>query len=246
MSYTKVTTRTRRGNIIDEYHNAKYGAPGMRREKKKEPTPEQVEKQNQWHREKKVRVRLMEYFEENDYFSTWTYRKAARPPDMEMAKSHFSEAMKKIRKEYKKRGAELRWIRNIEVGTKGAWHIHVVINRIPDTDLILKEAWPHGKIMNQLTYEKGGFRELAAYMAKTPKTDPRVKEASFSASRNMPVPEPEKKIYHRWKTWKDIKVPAGFYLDKESVREGINPITGFPYRTYVILKLQEGGDRRGG
>lgn len=246
MSYTKVTTRTKRGNIIAEYHNAKYGAPGQARVKKKKPTPEQVEKQNQWNRERKVRIRLLEYFGEDDYFSTWTYRKEERPPDMETARQHFAAARKYIRKEYKKRGQELRWIRNIEVGTKGAWHIHVVINRIPDTDLILKAAWQHGKIVNQLTYEKGGFRELAAYMVKTPKTDPRLKEADYSISRNMPLPEPERKVYRHWRTWKDIREPKGYYLDKNSVREGINPVTGYPYRTYVLLKLEKGGNRVGG
>lgn len=140
---------------------------------------EQVEKQNQWQKEKKARIRLMEYFDENDYFSTLTYRIEERPPDMATAKTDFAEAMKIIRREYKKRGKELRWIRNIEVGTRGAWHVHIVINRIEDTDLILKKAWQHGKVVNQLMYEAGGFQKLAAYITKTPKTDPRCRSPIF-------------------------------------------------------------------
>lgn len=146
MAYTKVVIRTRHGDVVSEYHSARYGAPGEKREKRKAPTPEQVEKQNQWQKEKKARIRLMEYFDENDYFSTLTYRVEERPPDMASAKADFAEAIKIIRREYKKRGKELRWIRNIEVGTRGAWHVHIVINRIEDTDLILKKHGSTGRL----------------------------------------------------------------------------------------------------
>lgn len=244
MAYTKVVIRTRHGDVVSEYHSARYGAPGEKREKRKAPTPEQVEKQNQWQKEKKARIRLMEYFDENDYFSTLTYRIEERPPDMATAKTDFAEAMKIIRREYKKRGKELRWIRNIEVGTRGAWHVHIVINRIEDTDLILKKAWQHGKVVNQLMYEAGGFQKLAAYITKTPKTDPRLQESDFSLSRNMPLPEAEKKIYLHWKTWKEIRVPKGYYLDKDSVREGKNPITGRKCRSYTLLKIRPEEERR--
>ena len=43
MAYTKVTTRTKRGDVVCEYHSAKYGAPGQKRQKKKKATPEQIE-----------------------------------------------------------------------------------------------------------------------------------------------------------------------------------------------------------
>lgn len=250
MAFEKTITELKRGRYEEERHTARYGAPGQKRKKKQKPTPEQVERQNQWNREKKVRMRLLEYFGEGDYFSTLTYRKEERPVDMEMAKAHFSVLLRIIRREYKKRGAVLYWMRNIEVGTKGGWHIHLLINRIPDTDQILQKAWTHGKTVNQLTYENGGFRELAAYVTKTPRTDSRLKETHFDSSRNMPLPEPKKKVYRHWKTWKDIRVPEGFYLDKDSVREGVNPVTGYPYRSYVLLRLNvdkgKGGSRNGG
>lgn len=235
--YKKKTIKTKSGMDVTEYHNGRYGAPGMERQKKRKATPEQMEKVNQYNKEKKARLKLMEHFGPNDYFVTLTYKKDERPPDMKAAKKDFSEAMTIIRKEYRKRGYELKWIRNIEVGTKGAWHIHLVINRIPDTDIILKKAWTHGKVVSQLMYEQGGFRKLAAYITKSEKTDPRLKESNYSSSKNLPLPDPEVKIYRRWDTWKSIKVPKGYYIDKESFREGINPITGYPYRTYTLLKL---------
>ena len=135
------------GNVIErqEYLDGRYGAPGEKRAKKKKATPEEVEQVNQWTRERKARHRLRMYFKVNDYFFTLTYPKEERPPDMKQAKQDFKEFYLFCKKEYKKRGQELRWIRNIECTPSGNWHIHVVLNRIPDTDLIIAAAWKHGK-----------------------------------------------------------------------------------------------------
>ena len=236
--YGKLTYDYPNATEVREYHDGRYGAPGQKRIKKKKPTPEQMEKVNQSNKERKARHKLRMYFKVNDYFFDLTYNKDLRPPDMEAAKADWSTTLDIIRKEYKKRGAPLYWMRNIEVGTKGGWHIHLVINRIPDTDIILRKAWSHGRVSGQLLYERGEFRELAAYITKTPKTDPRLREAHYDASRNMPLPEPDKKIYKHWKTWKDIKIPDGYYLDKDSVYEGINPVTGYPYREYTLLRIK--------
>ena len=250
MAYKKKTYKLRAGIEVEEYHSAKYGAPGQERRPKKKLTPEQMEKQNLANREKTVRRKLREHFQKDDYSSDLTYKKDARPPDMGAAKEQFKKFVRQVRKEYRKRGYEVKWLRNIEVGTKNGWHIHVIVNRIPDTDIILQAAWPYGKVINVLMYEKGGFADLAAYITKTPVTDPRLRESDYSASRNLPVPAPKEKIYYRWKTWKEIKIPTGYYLDKPSVKEGKNPFTGYKYRSYTLLPLpggkKKGGSRSGG
>ena len=184
---------------------------------------------------------MREHFRENDYYVTLTYARDARPPDMEAAKRDFVKMARRLRREYASAGKSLKWIRNIEVGTKGAWHVHLVINRFPDLDSILQDVWPHGRVHYQLLHERGGFRELATYMTKTPKTDPRLKEASYSTSRNMPIPDPEIQIIGS-RTWKKKPIiPQGWYLDQESFWEGINPVTGYPYRTYTLLRIREDG-----
>lgn len=240
MSYKKKTMVFPYAKEIVEYHTARYGAPGEKRGKKIKPTREMIDKINQRNREKICRWKLRQHFNINDYFVCFTFKKDARPPDMEMAKEIFRRSIRKIRDAYRKRGYELKWIRNIEVGTKNAWHIHMVINRIPDTDIILKKAWNHGKVVFELLYEKGEFRELAAYLTKTTKTDPRLRESSYSTSRNLPLPEPDEKVYLHWKTFRKIKVPEGYYLDKESFYEGVNPKTGYKYREYTFLKIRGG------
>ena len=236
MAYTRMTYRFRNAVEVEEYHSARYGAPGMSRKERKKATPEDMERVNQWRREKVCRHRLRCYFNLNDYYVTLTYRKEARPPDMKAAKKDFSDFIKKLKREYKKQGIEMRWIRNIEVGTRDGWHVHLVVNRMPDLDILLDKLWPHGRAVKEGLHKHREFAQLAAYMVKTPKTDPRLREASYSSSRNMPLPEPEKKVYMS-RTWqKEPKVPEGWYLDKESLVEGINPVTGFPYRHYTLLR----------
>lgn len=233
--YNRITYEFPNAIEVYEYLDGRYGARGMPREKLRQVTPEMVAKRNQWNKERRARHRLRMYFDVNDYFSDFTYRKDARPPNMATAKEHYRKAIRKIRKEYQKRGYELYWLRNIEVGTKNGWHIHVCINRIPDTDIILAKAWPYGRVINQLMYEKGEFAELAAYITKTPATDPRLKDASFQPSRNMPLPEPKKKKVKRLGKPKEKE---GFYLDKPSFHEGTNKFTGYPYRCYTLLRYR--------
>ena len=159
---------------VEEFHDGRYGAPGQKREKRKKPTKEQMEKVNQWNKEKKARHRLRMHFEiGEDWFTTLTYRREARPPDMKTAQKHFRNFCKRMKKEFLKRGYELRWIRNIENTTTNNWHIHLVIKDLPGTNIIklMSQAWPHGKVKDpQILYEKGELADLAAYITKDEKT----------------------------------------------------------------------------
>ena len=66
---------------IYEYLDGRYGAPGEKRREKKDITPEQIKRRNQWNRERKARHKLKTWFHENDYLVLLTYRRDARPPD---------------------------------------------------------------------------------------------------------------------------------------------------------------------
>lgn len=247
MKVKRVTQKFRNVIEVEEYLDGRYGAPGEKRKEKKKATPEEMEQVNQWNREKKARWRLREYFDVNDYLFTLTYSRNARPPDMVAAKAQFKEFYTCAKKEYKKRGYELRWLRNIECTPTGNWHVHVILNRIPDTDIIIEDAWRHGKVKDkQLLYAEGEFRKLAQYITKNPRTqekyveegilDHKITESSFSASRNMPLPEPE--IDHIKKWQKEPRPKRGWYIEKESYFEGINKVTGYPYRHYTMIRIE--------
>ncbi|MCD7882498.1 MAG: hypothetical protein LUI87_02150 [Lachnospiraceae bacterium] len=221
---------------VSEYHTGRYGAPGQERQKRKKATPEQIKKQNQYNRERKVKWMIWDHFDVNDWLVTWTYRKDERPPDMNTAKKDFKKAIEKVKKEYKKRGHELKWIRNIEVGTRNSWHVHLIINSFDGSAPIIKDAWEHGGTDFKLLYADGEFRELASYISKTPETGAGLKETSLSHSRNLPIKEREKKVYLHWKTWKKVRIPKGWHLDKDTLQEGVNPVTGYAYRTYTLIR----------
>lgn len=234
---------------VEEFHDGRYGAPGMRREKKKKPTQEQMQRVNQWNKEKKARHRLWKYFKVGqDWFLTLTFRKEERPQDMKTAQKLFSKFIRIVRRGFRKKGQELRWLNNIENTTTNNWHIHLVINDLEGENIIklMNKAWPHGKVKDpQLLYEKGEMRALAAYITKNEKTKPeyvppgildhKITEAKPSASKNMPLPLPKVDKLKRWT--KEPKPKEGFYIDPNTLFEGINPVTGYKYRHYTMIRI---------
>jgi hypothetical protein len=215
---------------VEENHDGRYGAKGKKRQPKRKLTPEDVYRVNHWNKIKKARLTP-----EN------------RPQDMKTAQEQFRDAMGKIKKIYKKGGKQLFWIRNIEKGTKGAWHIHFVINDIGTTASLIERAWPYGGVyitrIKKSKCPEEDFHRLAAYITKDKNTrevkqdgnlaKPRIKESSYSHSRNMPLPDPKPKKLVRWQ--KEIKIKKGYYIAESF--EGVNPVTGYKYRRYTLIKL---------
>ena len=151
---------------------------------------------------------------------------------------------------YKKEGRELKYIYRIGIGKRGGAHVHILINRFSTeqtgTDLILSECWERGHVNFKTTYESGGFSQLADYIAKQLEDWEPEKLKRYHVSRNLIRKEPKKKVIRKRsladKTGKPIypKAPKGYYVDPDSVRIGKNPITGYYYRHYTLVKM----DRR--
>ena len=236
------------GRVIDvrEYLDARYGSRAERAERTK-PTEEQIQKVNARNKANLCRMRMLEYIKLGDLFATWTYNPKNRPPGMKAALKDFQKAMRYVRKEYKKRGYEVFWFRNIERGTKGAWHIHLVINEIGETASILTRAWEKGgtwsvEIQKSKFYDED-FTKLASYMTKDEHTvetkkdgtpgKPRLSEASYNHSRNMPLPKPKIRRLTRWNRYPKPK--KDYYIAR--MYEGVNPYTGSTYRRYTMIRL---------
>lgn len=239
----------RDGDVIDvsEYHDGRYGARGEKRGKRKKPTKEEMQKVNAQNKTKRCRQRMIQYLNRGDLYCTLTYKIEERPPDMKGALEDFQVFMRRVRREFRKRGMKCYWFRNIERGTKGAWHIHIVINDIGDTASIIQKAWDKGgtwtiTISNSKFYDED-FTQLANYMTKDENTvelkrdgtpcKPRIRESSYNTSRNMPLPEPKPDKLVRWK--KEVKPSKGYYI--AHIYEGINPVTGYKYRQYTMIRL---------
>lgn len=239
MSYKRDIYKTKNETEIVDYHSARYGAPGEPRTDRRKPSPEALRKSNQRRKERRCSRMVKAYFNDDDYVITFTYAKGKRPKDMAECKKHFRKLYTALRKEYGKRYYELFWIRNIEVGSRGAWHIHMVVNRIEGADWIIKELWPYGGVYFQ--YLKTDYydqdKDIGEYIAKSRISAPeKIAESSWSHSRNIQEVEPKTEIIGRTTFHKELKAPKGYYLVESSRYEGQTP-TGYPYRTYTFRRL---------
>ena len=227
--YERITWKFDDSWEIKVRHTARYGAPGEKRKKRKKPTPEQMRENNQRNRiEKYRRLIKWNFVPEEDYWITFTYRPEERPEDRKQAQKHMENFRRCLRRRFKKTGTEMKWICITEIGSKGAVHHHMILNRIEGLDTMITKMWKHGHVSIKLLYKDGDFQGLAKYLCK---------ESRVSPSRNLIEKDPEVQVMKRG-TWpEEIKVPKGFYLDKNSVREGIN-LFGFRYRHYIIVKAE--------
>lgn len=250
-------------SIEYEYkYPGRYGAKGEKRQKREKATPEQIAKQNQLNREKKYRHLIKANFDENDLWVTGKYPKGTRKQISEV-KGDIRKILRNLRKAYRKLGEEFKYIYRLEIGSKGGIHIHMLTNRIRDADLTIQKEWNKitgGRVHYESIYEQGGYEKLAAYIVKKPEQESEeYKQLSLfdeddqkellrvSTSRNLIRPVPERKIYYR-RTLRNLiengpKPTPGYYIDKSSIRTGVNRYTGMSYYYYseYLIKTEPEG-----
>lgn len=229
-----------------------YGAKGEHRAKKQKRTPEYIEKQNQYQRTKTVRHLIKANFKEGDMWITLTYSDKEGRTIKDIAED-LSKFLKNLRYQYKKAGEACKYIYRIEIGSKGGIHVHIVLNRIRDLDILIQRLWKHGKSYIELL-DGGTYEKLAEYIVKQP-TDQQKKLLKtfdedarklirYSCSRNLTRPAPETTVYTR-RTMQsvfnnDLVPAAGYYIDKSSIRRGINEFTGYSYLYYQEILIDKG------
>ena len=227
-----------------------YGAKGEKRSPKQKRTPEDIERQNQYQRTKTVRRLIKANFTEGDYWTTLTYRKGERREQIQEVSQDVSKFLGHMRYEYKKIGVPCKYIYRIEIGSKGGVHVHIIMNRIPDLDRTIQKHWPHGKPYWE-NLDGGTYESLADYIVKLP-TDEQKRQLKtfdedvkklirYSCSRNLTRPEPETKTYTS-RTMRsvfnnDLIPNEGYYIDKNSIRRGVNAFTGYGYLYYQEVKI---------
>lgn len=241
----------------------KYGAKGEKQQKKKKATPEQVKKQNQINREKKMRRLIKGNFREADIWVCLKYPKGTRKPVGEVKKD-LAKFLRGMRKAYKKSGVAFKFIYRMEIGKRGGIHIHILINRIPGADRLIQQCWQQGRVNYENLCESGGYQALAEYIVKQPDDEvmeqlslfdkkERKELIRYSSSRNLVRPEPERKEYRRRTMRKildavrsgDGPAPSpGYYIDRDTIHVGVNQFTGYTYLQYTEYKIKN--SREGG
>lgn len=262
MPFTQYTYYLRE-SIKHEYKFCGVYGKGGEKKAKTKATPEQVKKQNQW-----TRARRLEYLIENNFFDddlwiTLKYPAGCRP-SAERVKKDFEKFRRNVQRWYRKQGEEFKFIYRAEIGKRGGVHIHILANCIDGAVKTIKEKWhnairdiadPGKSYIYYAPMQTEGAHSLAEYIAKAPddviegqlelftELSNRKYFLRIGSSRNLDRPVAETKTYSRRtleKTIRDgIEATEGYYVEPDSIICGINPVTGYSYLYYSERKLKK-------
>ena len=221
------------GNSVVRKHGRRVRA------KKEKVTPEAMRKNNLRVAQQKLRLIIDNNFVEGDWYLTLTF---SNNPDIEEAKEAMRKFNRKMRSLYQKVGLPYKYVYVAE--GKKKLHFHMLVNQgIGMTPSLLKEVWPHG--YTKIEVYRGEAEDaisLAKYflkekdMAIDAENQAVLMKQKWVSSKNLEKPKEEKKTLKASEWRQDIKVPDGYYLDKDSVYEGVNNF-GYPFRFYRLIKL---------
>ena len=239
MPYIKSICRAGKTKEIAKYYTRRFQPGGEKRSEKKKETTEQQQKVNDRQLARKLTYLLNANFDNTSRLVTFSYKAECRP-DTETMKRQKRELLKKMRKVYKDEGKTLKYVEVAEVGERGAMHIHMVIN---DIDMRkIEKLWNYGFVTSKTLDKSGQYRKLAEYFIKyyqkTRKTAEKVQSKAYNCSRNLKRPEPKKHVMKGMRISKKIEIPKGWYLDKESVREGITD-DGYQFFSYTLIECRK-------
>ncbi len=231
MPYIMRTVKAGNTKEITKYYSARYGRKHRRLENRAE-TEEKQKRVNENNAEDKLRWLINSNFKKDDLFILLTY--AGDAPEPEEAARALAAFLRKLRKEYRKRGKELKYIAVTEYEAKRIHH-HVIANDIDYK--IISSLWTAGQARFETTYSDD-FYKLAHYLVKETNRTYKDKQASskrWNASKNLKKPEIEKEIV-KADSWR--KVPQ----DKDGYKVQVDSIVnsfdyyGYPYQKYTMIK----------
>lgn len=227
------------GNTIEisKYYSVRYHSPTTSREERTKKTSEAQKKVNQRKAAKELRRLMNANFKDGDLLVRLDFNKHPEIDPEEMQKLT-SKAIRKLRAEYSKAGIEFKYIYVKEIGPRGGRHIHMMMTHCNSE--IIRKCWGYGGIHIDPLISNGQYAKIADYFIKyadkTEKTAGEIVGKRWYASRNLTKPKITKKIISAKQFKKDAIEKKGYYLDKDSIREGISDITGFEFFSYTLIK----------
>lgn len=243
--YKRVTYQIDDIRMVSKYYPGNFGAPGVKREERKRRTPEEIQKNNERIRIRKLQRIILANFRHGRTVHL-TYRKDERPETMEEAMKQRKAFMKKMRKACRAAGIEWKFIIVTERGKRGqALHHHMIVeDRTNPIDILrtISQLWTFGRVTStKMEEEEDAFQTLADYLLKK-ETKDGLKGTTYSRSRNLIVPEPKVELIRR-KAWRsEPKAPAGWYIIKTSVWNSVTP-GGWPVQRYTMRKIVDESEK---
>ena len=244
MGYFKTVVKAGKTVEVIKSYTKRVGAKVKgKREKVKS---EEMEKINQLNAERTLRLKINANFGMDDLFITLTYRKEERPTPAQ-AKKNIEKLLKGLRKDYRSVFNELKYINVTEYKNK-AIHHHLLINHIDGADAskMVRRLWRFGRPNFKYLDSTGQYKDLAAYLiketSKTYKENDDGHKQRYSCSRNLIMPVSKTEIIRKAKKWlPDPRPVKGYYIDLETVYNGIDPFTGREYQRYTMICVEGSG-----
>lgn len=244
MPYMREVCRT--GRVIEIRKTiCRSHQKSIRRNPKSYPAEERVKRSNDRIAERTLRRKLNTNFGHGDIFMTLTYNGEA--PTKEEAKKELDNFLRRLRREYRRAGKEMKYIVVTEYEAKRIHH-HVVLNYL-DAGLV-KETWQRGKTNTTFLDESGQYEALAAYLIKETKRTFKEEETigkRYRCSRNLKAYDECKREVVSAKEWrKEPKAFQGYELDKASVMESMFLMGNLLFETqeYTMTKIETWEERR--
>ena len=238
--YKRVTYQMDDIRMVSKYYPGNFGAPGVKRADRRHRTPEEIAKNNERIRIRKLQRIILANFRTGRTVHL-TYRKEERPETIEEAMRQRKAFLKKMRKKCQQAGIEWKFIIVTEKGRRGqALHHHMIIEDITEPlDLLrtISRMWTHGRVNStKMVEDEDAFYTLADYLLK--KETKTGGGTTYSRSRNLVIPEPKTEMIRRKKWTREPKAPAGWYVVKGSVWNAFTP-GGWPVQRYMMRKIEE-------
>lgn len=210
------------------------------REARKKATPEEIEKINECNAAAKLTRLLNANFKKGDLHLVLTYFREVRPRQDE-AKKNLTKFLRDMRREYKKLGEEFKYVHVTEYKAKSIHH-HLVINNIDGENVLklVRNKWQLGNPKFTTLDGTGQYKDLAEYFVKETKKTFKEKggqKQRYTPSRNLIRPKPNWKIMKRNRWPNNPTPPRGWYVDRDTVYNGVNPFTGREYQKYTLIRL---------
>lgn len=244
MPYCKRTVIAGKTKEVKKYYTRVH-KPGEKRIIKQMQTALSQEKVNIRKQVEGLRWILNTNFAEGDMHVKFSFKKEQRPDGYEELVKIKNKLIRDLRKWYRKEGIVFRYVYVLETGSRGAYHIHMVVKSI--NPKILKKCWDHGYIYITLLDETGQYGKLAAYLVKEKgrKKMEKYGGKTYSVSRNMEKPIIKKEIIRGRDFFReDVRAQKGYYVDKQmdvesaGVRKGFTT-DGYPFMEYILVKINQ-------
>ena len=249
MGYMKKTRKTVDQKIIEKdlyytYHALPETKEARKtRAKKINQTPEQQKETNRRHAASKLALKIANNFNAGDWYLTMTI--SGTVPVREDVKKSLDKFMSNLRRYYKRKGDELKYVAVIENLTgRGRPHAHMLINALTADDMAaIKKYWTLGRVRIDLFGgEVDDSADLASYFKKE---DVDQHSGRIRTSTNLIDPIEKKEKVKRSECYSTrIVAPKGYHIHKRLTYQGYTK-DGYPCQHIVFVRNENKISQRG-